>query len=440
MIRLPEEYLKQMQELLQDEYADYLACFDRPYTSSFRLNTSRISVKDFQNISPFAIEAIPWTTDGFYYYGDIKPALHPYFHAGLYYLQEASAMLPAEVLPISEGDYVLDACAAPGGKAGKLANRLNHTGVLVANDLSVSRAQVLLSTLERQGVSNAYVMAEDILKLEGFNDTFDKILVDAPCSGEGMFHKDKELIKSWSSNVSDEYSARQKQILAKAIRMLKPGGMLVYSTCTFAIKEDEEVVEYALDQQEDLRLLPIRMYPGFSKGLTARTENCVRLYPHKLQGEGHFVALFQKQGSSPANRIPETRVDYPAFLKEISLPYQGKISERKGRLYLEPDHDLQLDGLRILRSGLFLGEYEHERFQPSQALAMALKAADYPRIIDLAEDDIRVNKYLKCETLNLPDFDIEGTVLVCVDHFPLGFGKIRNHILKNCYPPNYRIK
>ncbi|MBR3005210.1 MAG: RsmB/NOP family class I SAM-dependent RNA methyltransferase, partial [Erysipelotrichaceae bacterium] len=196
MNKLPEEYLEKMKELLKDEYDDYLQSFEEERVYGLRVNTAKICVEDFLKIAPFHLKPIPWTSDGFYYDPDDLPSKHPYYFAGLYYLQEPSAMLPAEVLPIEEGDIVLDCCAAPGGKSSKLANKLNGSGLLIANDISVSRAQVLLKTLESQGVKNAYVMAEDVTSLKQYEAFFDKILLDAPCSGEGMFRKESELIAS----------------------------------------------------------------------------------------------------------------------------------------------------------------------------------------------------------------------------------------------------
>ena len=243
MPELPQKHLSEMKELLQDEYDDYLASFENKRVYGLRINTSKISVRDFLKINPFHLERIPWTDDGFYYDEEDRPAKHPYYFAGLYYLQEPSAMLPAEVLPVEENDLVLDCCAAPGGKSSKLANKLNNTGVLIANDISASRAQVLLKTLESQGIRNAYVMAEDITKIERFKECFDKILIDAPCSGEGMFRKESELISSWEERKSDYYSPIQKQLILKGVEMLKSGGKLVYSTCTFSPEEDEEIIE-----------------------------------------------------------------------------------------------------------------------------------------------------------------------------------------------------
>ena len=438
-MNLPLSYLENMKDLLLDEYQDYLNCFESDRYYGLRVNTNKISVKDFLKISPFELIPIPWTSDGFYYKQEDRPAKHPYYYAGLYYLQEPSAMLPGEVLPIEENDIVLDACAAPGGKSLKLANKLNNTGVLLSNDISVSRAQVLLKNIENFGIKNAYVLAEDITKLtDNYSNFFDKILLDAPCSGEGMFRKEPDLIKSWIEKGNDYYSVIQKQIITAGIKLLKDGGKLVYSTCTFSKKENEDVIEYALSLFPDLKVLPIKEVNGFKHGLTFNTKNAVRLYPHHINGEGHFVCLLQK-GESNQDRVINN------VIKESSEPLlqgidfrNGNFINRNNKLFFEPN--INTSHLRTLRSGLYLGEYKHDKFEPSHALALSLSIKEYNNILNLELSDPRLIKYLKCETLDVKDYDLEGLVLVCVNNYPLGWGQIKNGILKNKYPANYRYQ
>ena len=443
MEKLPQSYLNEAKELFKEDYEDYLESLASIHLNGLRVNTSKISVEDFLKIAPFKLEPIPWCHDGFYFNEEDRPAKHPYYYAGLYYIQEPSAMLPGEVLPIEENDIVLDACAAPGGKSLKLADKLKNTGILISNDISVSRAQILLSNLERHGVVNSFVMAEDLMKIDRFVGSFDKILLDAPCSGQGMFRKEPELIKSYMQRDSDYYALIQKQLLCKAIEMLKDGGMIVYSTCTFSKKENEEVIEYALEKYSDIKVLPIKKYEGFVSGLTDKTKSCVRLYPHRINGEGHFVALLQK-GNTKEKAIKDKKmIDKPdePFFKESDYSFtDGTFIKRENRLYFEPLHDLDLKGLRVLRSGLYLGEYKHDRFEPSFALAMALDKNSFRNTIDLRSDDERVVKYLKCETINVSDFNNEGYALIIVDGQPLGFGISNKGILKNKYPANYRYK
>ena len=262
---LPDKYLKTIKEILQDEYDEYIDSFNKDRIHSLKVNTSKISIEDFEKL--FKLERVPWTSDGFYY-EDESITKSPYYYVGLYYIQEASAMLPAEVLPIEEDDIVLDACAAPGGKSLKLLNKLNNTGLLISNDISPSRANALLRNIERFGFSNYYVISKDIIELEDkYKNTFDKILLDAPCSGEGMFRKDKSLINSWLEKDEEYYAPLQKKLIQACLNMLKDGGMLLYSTCTFNTKEDEEVVKYALENNKDVKLLPIKKYDGFKDGI-----------------------------------------------------------------------------------------------------------------------------------------------------------------------------
>lgn len=443
MANLPEQFKQNMKELLQDQYNEYLESFNNARVYGLRINTNKISVNDFLKINPFNLKPIPWTDDGFYFDENDMPSKHPYYYAGLYYLQEPSAMLPAQVLPIEENDIVLDACAAPGGKSSKLANKLKGTGLLVANDISVSRAQVLLKTLESQGITNACVIAEDINNLNNLNECFDKILIDAPCSGEGMFRKEPSLIKSWIERGNEYYSSIQKSIISKALDLLKPGGKIVYSTCTFSKSEDEDIIEYALSICPELKVLPINMHDGFVSGLTENTKNCVRLYPHKINGEGHFVALLQKGNAINVNHVNENRTELPKdeFFNNINKEFEnGSLVLRQDRLYFEPNTLINVKGLRVLRSGLLLGEYKHSKFEPSQALALSLKMKEYKNVLNFNLNDERVIKYLKCETLDVKDSHVNGYVLVCVDGFPLGFGKVDKGILKNKYPANYRYQ
>ena len=357
---LPDKYLNAMKSLLKDEYDDYLACFDSPQIHSLRINTSKISVDRFKEIFPYNLEQVPWCKDGFYF-DDLSISKHPYYYAGLYYLQEASAMLPAEVLPIEEGDIVLDACAAPGGKSLKLLDKLNNTGLLVSNDISISRANALLRNIERAGFSNYYVIAKDIIELEEhFPKYFDKILLDAPCSGEGMFRKDKALIESWKERDSEYFSPIQKRLIQACINMLKDGGKLVYSTCTFDVREDEEIIQYALDNNSNIKLLPIEKYDGFKD---ANDGYGVKLFPHRIKGEGHYVCLLQKDGNS---HKCESRVMVKtdiSFINELNKRfYDGIFKKINDYIYfLKP---INIKGIRVLRSGLLLGKETKYGFEP----------------------------------------------------------------------------
>lgn len=423
---LPDKYLNAMKSLLKDEYDDYLACFDSPQIHSLRVNTSKISVDRFKEIFPYNLEQVPWCKDGFYF-DDLSISKHPYYYAGLYYLQEASAMLPAEVLPIEEGDIVLDACAAPGGKSLKLLDKLNNTGLLVSNDISISRASALLRNIERAGFSNYYVIAKDIIELEEhFPKYFDKILLDAPCSGEGMFRKDKALIESWKERDCEYFSPIQKRLIQACINMLKEGGKLVYSTCTFDVREDEEIIQYALDNNSNIKLLPIEKYDGFKD---ANDGYGVKLFPHRIKGEGHYVCLLQKDGNSHKCESRVRAKTDISFINELNKRFYDGIFEKINDYiyFLKP---INIKGIRVLRSGLLLGKETKYGFEPSQQLAMNLKINEYNNVLNLKSSDNLVEKYLKGETIET-NSNLNGMVLVCVDDCPLGFAKAKNGVLKN---------
>ena len=445
--KLPEQFMQNMQELLgPTEYQKYLDSFDNIRTFGLRVNTSKISVEDFLKISPFELSPIPWTTNGFFYDGEkYKPGRHPYYAAGLYYLQEPSAMTPAQNMPIEENDIVLDTCAAPGGKSTEMAARLNGSGLIVANDISNTRAQALLKNLEHFGIANNYVISEDLTKLEDkFANKFDKILIDAPCSGEGMFRKEPSIMKTWLELGNEYYVKLQKQIVTSALKMLKSGGILVYSTCTFSPLEDEDIIAYMLDQCRELKLIkaPYR-YEGFDEGINGYKE-CMRLYPHKINGEGHFCAILQKGEKQASKDIKKKAIPLPkfknedveAFFKLLDKEfYNGSFEIKKDKLYFIPDSNIDFSGIRILRSGLLLGELKGKHFEPAQSLALNLKTNEFKQVINLKLEDPRVIKYLKGETLDLSDIDTKtkGWVLIAVDNYPLGFGKIAKGSLKNKY-------
>ena len=300
-MNLPEKYTESMEMMLGDEYDSYIESFNDKRLYGLRVNNLKISTEDFLKICPFKLEPVPWIENGFYYSEDDKPAKHPYYFAGLYYIQEPSAMTPANVLPIEEGDVVFDMCAAPGGKSTELAAKLNKTGLLITNDISNSRAKALLKNVEVFGVPNLCVLNEDPVGIASrFSRFFDKVLIDAPCSGEGMFRKDNKLIKAWEKNGPEFYSQIQRNIILAGADMLKPGGKLLYSTCTFSKLEDEDSVIHLLTNRPDMHLIDIKPYEGFSHGFDTdegyHLEKAVRIFPHKMPGEGHFVALFEKDG------------------------------------------------------------------------------------------------------------------------------------------------
>lgn len=457
-MQLPEQYIKNMKELLgTDEYSAYEAALSEPRNYGLRVNTAKISAEDFLKIAPFHLTKIPYVENGFYFERDEIPSKHPYYFAGLYYLQEPSAMLPADRLPIDSGDRVLDLCAAPGGKSTELAAKLSGSGLLVSNDISYSRAQALLKNLEMQGTSNFYVTAEEPKKLAScFPSFFDKILVDAPCSGEGMFRKDSNLIKDWTEKGPAYYSEIQREILTEAVKMLKPGGMLLYSTCTFSVEKDEKIIQGLLDDCKELSLTAIRPYEGFTNGYLGLTE-CVRVFPHKMQGEGHFLALLKKAGENIQKPVYTAlknkkmslpkNTEFDEFQKGLLLPIdKERLIYLNGMIYLLPEHfeESYQESLRYLRTGSLLGELDKNgNFKPDQAFAMQLGPDSYQDVLNLSASDERIIKYLKGETIFCEKTELslnKGHVLICADGFSLGWGKLSgNGMIKNKYRPGWRL-
>lgn len=499
-VELPVSYKERMESMLGADFPAYLACLDREPNHGIRVNTGKLSVEEFEKIAPIPLgKKVPWCDRGWYYQKEDKPAKHPYYFAGLYYLQEPSAMTPAAILPIEPGDKVLDLCAAPGGKSTQAGSRLAGEGLLVSNDVSNSRAKALLKNIELFGIGNVLLTNEYSQKLATrFQGYFDKILIDAPCSGEGMFRRDGAVMKAWERNGPDYFYAIQKDIVRDAVTMLKPGGYILYSTCTFSVLEDECVISGLLHEFPQLEVVevPESVSWGFVPGFTDHPDipypdptlkNCMRLYPHKMDGEGHFVALIHwRDGESEtggglgcidmadadsgyntgvvgcANSIgtgrkkknknnEESRAaerenlrfldknpDFADFCKLISSDFmqKGQLALQETRIYLRPLGLPSLTGLRYLRNGLLMGELKKNRFEPSQALAMYLKKEEFANTASFAADDVRVVKYLKGETVDCDGAEVrggDGWCLVCVDGYPLGFAKKTRSTLKNKY-------
>ena len=460
---LPEALLCRMKEMLGSEYEAFLESYTKPRTFGLRLNTAKISAGEFEKIVPFPVTPIPWVKNAYFYPADVRPSRCPLYQAGLYYLQEPSAMTPASCLPAEPGDVVLDLCAAPGGKATALGAALKGEGLLVANDISASRARALLRNLELFGVTNSLIVNETPARLlERFPAYFGKILLDAPCSGEGMFRKEEALAKDWTPEKSRELSQIQRELILQAADMLRPGGLLLYSTCTFAPTEDEGVVSWLLEKRPDMKLLEIPQHSGFSPGVPGwgngmeSLKRCVRLFPHKIDGEGHFMALLKKDGTGDNIRESvKTRTD-PAtekwlrlFFDEIGLrtlggkPFDFSRVETKGdKVYYLPPDSADFRGLVFLRNGLYLGDLKKNRFEPSQPFALALHKGDVEGTISLPVSDLRLERYLKGETLPIAPGEAahgKGWHLLCVEGWPLGFGKLVNQTLKNKYPAGWRL-
>lgn len=462
-MNLPIAFTEHMKTILGEEYEEFLTSYDAPRHYGLRVNTSKISKEEFERIAPFHLTPIPWIENGYYYEQQDQPSRHPFYFAGLYYLQEPSAMTPASRLKIEPGERVLDLCAAPGGKATELGAKLRGKGLLVANEISASRAKALLKNLEVFGIPNLLVLNEVPSRMaEPFEEFFDKILVDAPCSGEGMFRKEPEVARVWQPQKPADCAKVQKEIIKQAARMLRPGGSLLYSTCTFSELENEQVVQELLDTCPEFSLQEVKGYEGFAKGQpelaggNPKLQRCVRIWPHRMDGEGHFLALMKKQGSTDPEEIRTknkkrmpgmTREEQDIlldFLRDVSMEFEvSRLEVRKGQAYFLPSVDTDCKGLSFVRNGLYLGQVKKDRFEPSQALAMALGKAGYASIVDLPHTDERLIRYLKGETIDVENVPVrrkKGWQLVCVNGYPLGWGKLSGGVLKNKYLAGWRLR
>ena len=456
-IQLPETFTASMKDLLGDDYQAYLDSFEEPRIYGLRVNTLKWTPEQCRQVYG-DFQPVPWIANGLLYPEERRMAKDPYYYAGLYYLQEPSAMTPASVLPVEPGDKVLDLCAAPGGKSTELGAKLKGQGVLMANDISNSRAKALLKNLELFGVSNICVTSETPEKLASvYPEYFDKILVDAPCSGEGMFRKDADMVKDWLEHGPAYYAPIQKEILHQAVAMLRPGGMMVYSTCTFDKREDEEQILDLLETYPEMEVVPLPRFAGAcdSFGFTG----AIRLFPHKIKGEGHFVVLLRKKAdgqeakqgkagkqakAGKQTKIPavlEKEPELKAFLEKCGIfEDPSRFMVREDSIYYLPEGFEPANGIRYLRTGLLVGTLKKGRFEPSQALAMALSPDTFADCISFNREDDRVIRYLKGETISLNEGEKprKGWALVCVDGFALGFAKGNGMTLKNKYYPGWR--
>ena len=416
---LPQDFKEDIKLILNNEYDDFISTYNEESFKGLRINTLKLKNKD---ILPFSLTSIPWCGEGFYYTSKDTPGKHVYHEMGLYYIQEPSAMMVAKNLEINEGDFVLDMCAAPGGKSTQAAAYLNNQGLIVSNEIIPNRAKVLSSNIERMGIKNAVVVSEDTSKLKKrFKNFFNKIIVDAPCSGEGMFRKIPEAVNEWSRENVLMCAERQKEILKNAVELLQENGRIIYSTCTFSLQEDENIVEWFLSEYTNFKLVKSH-----------------KLWPYKEKGEGHFFALFERGDLSKSNlNLPIKKVkqnpDFVKFVKEflnVNIEYNTQFGDN---LYLSPID--KLDGLKVLRCGLHLGELKKNRFEPSHSLALALKREDFKNVIDLNSQDKEVYKFLQGEAI---ETSIKGWGVVCVDGYPLGWFKGDGTLAKNHYPKGLR--
>jgi NOL1/NOP2/sun family putative RNA methylase len=472
-MNLPQDFEKKMQKLLGAEWQDFLECYENDRFQALRLNPLK---KGLDGELRAAIrqrfgakEQVPWEPDGFYYKEETRPGKHAWHEAGLYYIQEPSAMSAAALLAPRPGMRVLDLCAAPGGKTTQLAAALRQEGFLVANEIHPARCKILSQNVERMGIANAIVTNEDSGRLaERFPSFFHAILVDAPCSGEGMFRKNSESTQEWSAAQVLVCAKRQRTILEHAAAMLLPGGTFVYSTCTFSKEENEENIDWFLEHHPEFSVSAADA-PWFARD---GRQGTFRLWPHKLHGEGHFVAVLQKAGILPEiartekyfcreeTRISDRKLKKSGldkahmqaleeFCTSSLMPeigawiLNGTLTLFGDQLYRLPDDAPELDGIRVLRAGLHIGEFKKNRLEPSHALALFLGREDVRSFVSLPAEDARLAGYLRGESIFLQEEDDvrgadKGWCLVCVDACSLGWGKRAGGQVKNHYPKGLR--
>lgn len=445
---LPEAFTKRMKTLLAEEYGAFLDSFSRPRAVALRLNPLKTQAPP--DLSGFSLRPVPWEPCGFYYDPETRPGKSAYHEAGLYYLQEASAMAPAALLDPQPGERVLDLCAAPGGKSTQLAGKMRGRGLLVCNEINPKRAKILASNIERLGIANALVLNEHPQRLEArFAGWFDKILVDAPCSGEGMFRRQPEARDEWDADAPRRCADRQMEILAQAAKMLRPGGTMVYSTCTFNDTENEGVLRRFLALHPEFSLVPFAL-----PGLPEAKDGYLHLYPHEMRGEGHFVSRLKKadgadEADAPVQAAPQRKAPARAAAKgkapvPIALPDVFSDAFAPERLYTAGDalwmlpEEIsieRLSGLRVLRTGLLLAHAEGKRSEPDHALAMALRPEEAARTASLTQTQALA--YQAGETLSLGDLP-GGYTLLCCEGVSLGWGKQAGGLMKNHYPKGLR--
>lgn len=461
-MNLPIEFEKKMKAFLGNEWDDFLYSYDNNRFQALRFNTLKVQspeerMRILKTLKISSDKKVSWADEAYYFDENVRPGKHPYHEMGLYYIQEPSAMSAAALLAPKPGMRVLDLCAAPGGKSTQLATYLGDSGLLVSNEINTQRSRILSQNIERMGIKNAIVTNEDSFVLAShFPGFFNAIQVDAPCSGEGMFRKLPEAIEQWSMENVAICAARQKEILDNAAVMLKPGGVIVYSTCTFSREENEDVIEYFLEKHPDFTL-----------------EEMERFWPHKVDGEGHFVAKLVRRGcvdtdlkadrktkknKNSKNRKNETK---PALTKEnmklLSEFLDETISEDMAawiknsrlvmfgeQLYRLPDMEVDIKGLKVQRAGLHIGEFKKQRFEPSHSLALALKISEAKNVVKLTWDDPQTTGFFNGQSVMLSDEQTaeckKGWALVCVDGYPAGWGKVNGAQVKNHYPKGLRNK
>jgi 16S rRNA C967 or C1407 C5-methylase (RsmB/RsmF family)/NOL1/NOP2/fmu family ribosome biogenesis protein len=458
--KYPPQFLAKMARLLGNDYSAFVASLNQSRPIGLRVNTLKISSADFNRISPFSLTSLgKFEKAGFLLPESTKAGSHPYHTAGLYYLQEPAAMVAGSILHPKPGELVLDLAAAPGGKATHLAASMGNHGLLVANDVQRNRAQLLAQNLERLGVTNALICDETPDHVAAtFGPIFDHVLLDAPCSGESLFRRLDDV--EWSPAIVAACARRQASILEVAARLVRPGGILAYATCAFSPEENEKQLDIFLSTHKEFSMVPAPVYVGFEPGRSEWIDNpqlppeflaeidySVRLWPHHFPGEGHFIALMQRdEGAEKEKPLELLQPEGQKIAISLWNEFQqqtlaNQLAEERihfahNRLYLLPDPAIKSGSLHLLRYGLLLGEARRGYFKPAHTLAMALRIDQAQEHVDWPADDPQITAYLSGH--DLPSAGANGWILVTVDGFPLGWGKRSNGRLKNHFPRGLR--
>ena len=451
MKQLPEQFTDRMKLLLGDEFNEYEQALNMPPVKAFRVNTQKISVADFEKINIFGSEKIPYVNNGYYLEYE-KVGNHPFHHAGLIYVQEPAAMAPAECIDMAPDSYILDMCASPGGKSTQLKNKLDERGVLVSNEIVPSRCKILTGNIERLGLKNCVTTCMDTSYLaETFERVFDIVMVDAPCSGEGMFRKEQIAVDEWSQENVEKCARRQTEILENAVRCLKPGGYIIYATCTFSLEENEMTVDSFLKKHTDFEIVPVtdRVKNATSDGINFDGCECKninfarRFYPHKNRGEGQFMAvLHNKQEKEPLKRSPQKQsvkinpvlLD---FLDDTLVTYNKDEVKVYGDTAVFFGGDIEISRKTAFMCGVTIGEIKKNYVLPHHQFFMAM-GGDFKRKIELSPDSDEIKKYLHGEEFKTDAPNGWTAVTVC--GATLGGVKVVNGTAKNHYPKGIRIK
>ena len=487
---LPKDYTDRMRTLLGDEYPAFEASYNDSRYYALRINPLKVDKADIEGIlSDIGADRganVPWCEEGYYYDKDsCQAGRSPYHDAGAYYIQEPSAMSVISAMDPKPGERICDLCAAPGGKTTHIAGRMMGEGILVANEIVPDRARILARNVERMGVTNCVVTnasPQDMaLRFPGY---FHKVCVDAPCSGEGMFRKDEDATGEWSLSAVDMCADRQAEILDAAADMVMPGGVIIYSTCTFEPAENERAITGFISRHPDWHIADTGLASIPTRGRAEWADGCAeaglttRIWPHISHGEGHFIARLIRDGyiatagigdrtlfSGPNSKRKARNGDFgkrnmslcdevSRFLHtELKLealsPSPERIYETSDSVFMLPDgfDAKRLNGIKVIRPGLELVNMKKNRLEPAHALAMSVSKNEIYNICNLTMDEAYM--FLRGETFVPSTAPVRngeengnavtgGWVIASINGVSMGWGKLTGVTLKNHYPKGLR--